>query len=105
MDHDTEVSNAERIFARICRDEAYAEQISRGEFDTTELTDDELTDDERTALQHDAGLLVAETVGFTSSLMVDSMGISTSWVKPCPSHFHGSDFNAARSLDAHRPKP
>lgn len=100
MTENTELSNTERVFARLCRDDAYAEQISRGEF-----PDVGLNDDERTALQHDAGLLLAETVGFTSSFLVDSMGISTSWIKPSSSHLHGNDFNAARSHDAHHPRP
>ena len=97
------ISMAERVFARICSDQDYADAVSRGELEAPGIDPAELNQLEREVLIHDAGLLASETVGFTSQFRVDIDGISAGWSKPLSTHFHESDFNATRFGDARPP--
>ena len=97
------ISMAERVFARICNDQDYADAVSRGDLAAPGIDPAALSQLEREVLIHDAGLLASETVGFTSQFRVEIDGISAGWSKPFTTHFHGSDFNEARFGDARPP--
>ena len=94
-----EMTAAEEVFARLCAEPDFAVAVSRGELDEPGITDVE-----RDALIHDAGLISAETSGFTTQFKMDQLGLSSGWVKPCPAHFWGSDVNEVRDDTARQPR-
>ena len=85
------ISMAERVFARICSDQDYAEAVSRGEFDAPGIDPSALSQLEREVLIHDAGLLASETVGFTSRFRVEIDGIAAGWRDPVDKHLDAAD--------------
>jgi len=112
MDHDGRehggtmtISMAERIFARICSDQDYADAVARGELDGPGIDPSLLSQLEWEVLIHDAGLLASETVGFSSaSLRAATDGIAGDWTRPPSAHLHQSGQDADRTDGAPPPQ-
>ena len=85
------ISMAERVFARICSDQDYADAVSRGELDAPGIDPAALSQLEREVLIHDAGLLASETVGFSGRFWVQLDGIASGWSDPVEKHLEASD--------------
>ena len=85
------ISMAERIFARICSDQDYADAVSRGELDAPGIDPAVLSQLEREVLIHDAGLVASETVGFNRRFRVELDGLSAGWSDPVEKHLEAAD--------------